>query len=89
MQPTDRSQSADPTNQIFALIRSKKTAGPLEELAAKRKNIHILTTDISDPEKLEGTAKEIGAVTGGTLDHLILNAASAGPETNVLPPSAL
>lgn len=74
---------------VFALIRSRKTAGPLEELATKRKNIHILLTDISDPSKLDETATEISKITGGSLDVLILNAASAGPETNVLPPSAL
>lgn len=80
--------SADPTNQVFALIRSRKTAGPLEELAAKRKNIHILVTEISDPRKLDATAAEISKVTGGSLDILLLNAGSAGPETSVLPPSA-
>ena len=84
-----RVQSADPTNQVFALIRSRKTAGPLEQLAAKRKNIHILVTEISDPRKLDATAAEISKVTGGSLDVLILNAGSAGPETSVLPPSAL
>lgn len=86
---TDHSQSSEPTNQVFALIRNRKTAGPLEELASNRKNIHILQTEISDPEKLDETAAEIAKVTCGSLDVLVLNAASAGPETSVLPPSAL
>ncbi|KIW62328.1 hypothetical protein PV04_10509 [Phialophora macrospora] len=80
--------SVDPNNQVFAIIRSRGTAGPLEELAAKRKNIHILVTDISDPTKLDQTAAEISKVTGGSLDILILNAGSAAPETSVLPPTA-
>lgn len=82
--------SVDPNNQVFALIRSRATASPLEELAAKRKNIHIVVTDISDPRKLDQATGEVSKVTGGSLDVLILNAGSAGPEdTSVLPPTAL
>lgn len=80
--------SVDPKNQVFALIRSRGTAGPLEELAAKRKNIHIIVTDISDPRKLDQAAAEVSKVTAGSLDVLILNAGSAGPDTSTLPPSA-
>jgi NAD(P)-dependent dehydrogenase (short-subunit alcohol dehydrogenase family) len=82
-------KSVDPKNQVFAIIRSRGTAGPLEELAAKRKNIHIVVTDISDPKKLDQAAAEVSKVTAGSLDVLILNAGSAGPETSALPPSAL
>lgn len=82
-------KSADSKNQVFALIRSRATAGPLEELSAERKNIHIVETEISDPEKLKETAAEISKVTHGSLDVLILNAGSAGPETSALSPSAL
>ena len=82
-------KSVDPKNQVFAIIRSRGTAGPLEELAAKRKNIHIVVTDISDPKKLDQAAAEVSKVTAGSLDVLILNAGSAGPETSALPPSVL
>jgi NAD(P)-dependent dehydrogenase (short-subunit alcohol dehydrogenase family) len=82
-------KSVDPKNQVFAIIRSRGTAGPLEELAAKRENIHIVLTDISDPRKLDQAAAEVSQVTAGSLDVLILNAGSAGPETSALPPSAL
>ena len=82
-------KSVDPKNHVFAIIRSRGTAGPLEELAAKRKNIHIVVTDISDPKKLAHAAAEVSKVTAGSLDVLILNAGSAGPETSALPPSAL
>ncbi|RMZ75560.1 hypothetical protein DV737_g5233, partial [Chaetothyriales sp. CBS 132003] len=84
----DGMPSIDPKNQVFAIIRSRGTSGPLEELAAKRKNIHIVVTDISDPRKLEQAADEVSKVTDGTLDVLILNAGSVYPETSVLPPSA-
>lgn len=86
---TLRPKSADPNNQVFAVIRSRETAGPLQELAAKRKNIHIVVTDISDPRKLEQAATEVAKVTDGSLDVLVLNAASAGPETSALSPTAL
>lgn len=74
---------------MFALIRNQGTAGPLEELASKRKNIHIIVTDISNPKKLAQAATEVSQVTAGSLDVLILNASSAGPETSALTASAL
>lgn len=80
--------SADPNNQVFALIRSLSTAGPLQELAGKRKNVHIVVTDLYDIKKLGEAAAEVSKATGGSLDVLILNAGSAGPDTNVLPPTA-
>ncbi|KAH8723492.1 hypothetical protein GQ44DRAFT_656770 [Phaeosphaeriaceae sp. PMI808] len=73
--------SMDPNNQMFALIWSLGTAGPLEELAAQRKNIHIIVTDISDPTKLDEAAAEVSKVTVGSLDVLVLNAGSTGPGT--------
>jgi short-subunit dehydrogenase involved in D-alanine esterification of teichoic acids len=82
-------KSAHPKNQVFAIIRSRATAGPLEELAAKRNNIHIVVTDLSDPMKLGQAATEVSKVTAGSLDVLILNAGSAGPETSALTPTAL
>lgn len=82
-------QSSDSNNQVFALIRSLATAGPLKELATKRKNIHIIVTDIADPAKLDEAAAEVSKITAGSLDILILNAGSAGSDTSVLPPSAL
>ncbi|CAI6312312.1 unnamed protein product [Periconia digitata] len=79
--------SADSNNEVFALIRSRTTAGALEDLAADRKNIHIIETDISRPEKLKETAAEISKSTNGSLDVVILNASSPGPDTFALSPS--
>jgi NAD(P)-dependent dehydrogenase (short-subunit alcohol dehydrogenase family) len=82
-------KSGDPKNQVFALIRSRGTAGPLEELASKRKNVHIVVTDLSDPKKLAHAAAEVSQLTASSLDVVILNASSAGPETSALTASAL
>lgn len=46
-------------------------------------------TDIFDTKKLEQATAEISEVTAGSLDVLILNAGSAGPDTSALTPSAL
>ena len=74
---------------VLALIRSQKTAGPLNELAAERKNIHIIEVDISSPASLTATAESVGAITGGKLDVLICNAYLAGTEAIMWSPSAL
>lgn len=89
MQLTSLYQSADPNNQVFAIIRSRATAAPLEELAAKRTNIHIVETDLSDPKKLKQAAAEVAEATDGSLDVLLLNHGSAAAETSSLPPTAL
>ncbi|KAM0254686.1 hypothetical protein ACHAQJ_006536 [Trichoderma viride] len=77
--------SADAHNTVFALIRSQNTAGPLNELAASRKNIYVLQTDISSPAKLKETAEKIGKITGGKLDVLIHNAFFLGPAATLSP----
>ncbi|KAL6857370.1 NAD(P)-binding protein [Trichoderma novae-zelandiae] len=81
--------SANPANTVVALIRSQATAGPLNELAAARKNIKVIETDISSLDKLKETAESIGKVTSGKLDVLIYNAYSSGlDDAKFLPPSA-
>lgn len=83
------SLSVDPNNQVFAIIRNRATAGPLEELAAKRKNIHVLVSDLFNPKQLNETAAEVSQVTNGSLDVLLLNAGSTTDETAQIPPSGL
>lgn len=73
----------------MALIRSQTTAGPLNDLAAARKNIHVVETDISSVSKLKETAAKVDSILGGKLDVLIYNAYLAGTEAMTLPPSAL
>ncbi|KAL7785942.1 hypothetical protein V8C37DRAFT_393250 [Trichoderma ceciliae] len=77
--------SSNSQNTVFALIRSQNTAGPLNELAASRKNIHVLETDISNPAKLKETAEQIGNITGGKLDVLIHGAFSHGTAAELSP----
>jgi NAD(P)-dependent dehydrogenase (short-subunit alcohol dehydrogenase family) len=55
--------SGDPNNQVFAIIRSRETAAPLEKTAAERENVHIVVTDISSPMKLEQAAAEVSKIT--------------------------
>jgi NAD(P)-dependent dehydrogenase (short-subunit alcohol dehydrogenase family) len=81
--------SSNPDNKVFAIIRSRETAAPLEKLAAERGNIHLVVTDISSPQKLEQAVKEVSSITAGSLDYLILNAGSASTETGALSPSNL
>ncbi|KAI9707928.1 MAG: hypothetical protein M1820_004347 [Bogoriella megaspora] len=80
--------SGNSQNTVVALIRSQSTAGPLNQLAASRKNIHVVETDISKSSQLKETAKKVGSLIGGKLDVLIYNAYSAGTEAATLPPSA-
>lgn len=79
-------QSANPNNTVFALIRSQATAGPVNELAAKRSNIKVIETDVSSLDKLNQTAESISEVTSGKLDVLIYNAYSAGTDEGKLLP---
>jgi len=80
--------SADPNKTVVALIRSQNTAGPLNELAAERKNIHVVLTSIGSPQKLQLAAEEVSNITGGGLDVLVYNAFLPGTEAFQLPPSA-
>ncbi|KAL7931537.1 NAD(P)-binding protein [Trichoderma chlorosporum] len=77
--------SSDPLNEVFALIRRQKTAGPLNELAASRKNIHVLETDIANPTRLKETAENISNITSGKLDVLVYNAFFHGDSAELTP----
>jgi len=82
-------QSSDSSKTVIAIIRSQSTAGPLNELAAERKNVHVLLTDLSSPSKLQSTAEEIAGITGGGLDVLVFSAFLPGTENFMLPVSGL
>lgn len=81
--------SSNAENTVFALIRSQKTAGPLNELASSRKNIHVIETDLSNPTRLKETTEKVSSVTGGKLDVLIYNAFLQGTEAMMNTPSML
>jgi NAD(P)-dependent dehydrogenase (short-subunit alcohol dehydrogenase family) len=80
--------SSDSSKTIFAIIRNRATASKLTELAAERKNIQIVLTDIGNPQKLLVAAEEVSWATGGGLDVLIFNAFLPGTENILLPVSA-
>jgi NAD(P)-dependent dehydrogenase (short-subunit alcohol dehydrogenase family) len=61
---------------VIGLVRDvpsvkKKVSAEL----AGRSNIHIVHGDLSDYDSLKSAAKEAAAITGGSLDYLIANAA--------------
>ncbi|KAI0700107.1 hypothetical protein BC835DRAFT_480987 [Cytidiella melzeri] len=69
--------SADPDNTVFAIIRSKSTAGQLEEFVSghPHKNIHVVEADNNDAQALQRAADVVSQTTGGTVDVLINNGA--------------
>ncbi|KLO10731.1 NAD(P)-binding protein [Schizopora paradoxa] len=78
--------AADPSNTVFALVRSISSAPKLQEFVAghAHKNVHILQADNVDVASIKTAAKEVGRITGGTLDVLIANGALMHHERNKL-----
>ncbi|KAI0820521.1 NAD-P-binding protein [Trametes gibbosa] len=70
-----RQLAARPDVIVFAVIRNKKSSTHLAAAVENLKNVHVVEADVVDYKSLERAAKEIAAVTGGTLDYLIHNAA--------------
>lgn len=71
-----RQLSSDPNNTVVGLVRDP--AGTKQKVAAElpdRSNIHILAGDLTDYDSLKSAAAETSAITGGSLDYLIANAA--------------
>ncbi|KAI0484697.1 hypothetical protein GGR56DRAFT_680336 [Xylariaceae sp. FL0804] len=71
-----RQISQDPSNTAIGTVRDKTTTDRKvsEELSA-RSNIHILQADITDYDALKKAAVDTAAITGGSLDYLVVNAA--------------
>ncbi|KAJ9143522.1 NAD(P)-binding protein [Pleurostoma richardsiae] len=73
--------SADPANVVIGIVRS---TGPLEEKIANelpgRKNIHVVYGDLVNLSSLKSAADSVSAITGGSLDVLIANAAIVKPD---------
>lgn len=66
--------ASDPNNTVIGIVRDKPTADAA--LAADGiTNVHIVTGDITDFKALETAAAAVSAITGGSLDVLINNAA--------------
>ncbi|KLO10732.1 NAD-binding protein [Schizopora paradoxa] len=78
--------AADPSNTVFALVRSKSSAQKLQDFVAghAHKNVHILEADNDNIASIKTAAKEVAKITGGTLDVLIANGALMHHERNGL-----
>ncbi|KAI1387865.1 uncharacterized protein F4822DRAFT_294412 [Hypoxylon trugodes] len=71
-----RQLSKDPSNTVIGLVRDPASAK--EKVSAElpdRSNIHILAGDLTNYDSLKTAAAETSAITGGSLDYLIANAA--------------
>jgi NAD(P)-dependent dehydrogenase (short-subunit alcohol dehydrogenase family) len=67
--------SSNPSNTVFALVRSPSTATKLQELAASHPNVHIIQCDVGIPSEVLAAAAATSKITSGTLDVLVHNAA--------------
>jgi len=71
-----RQLSSNPKNTLIGLVRDKETTEKsIESEFPGRKNIHIIQADVVDYYSLKKAADETSAITGGSLDYLINNAA--------------
>ncbi|RYP70038.1 hypothetical protein DL771_005729 [Monosporascus sp. 5C6A] len=71
-----RQLSSDPKNTVIGLARNPSSAK--EKVSAElpdRSNVHILAGDLTNYDSLKTAAEETSAITGGSLDYLIANAA--------------
>jgi NAD(P)-dependent dehydrogenase (short-subunit alcohol dehydrogenase family) len=84
-----RQLTSDPSNIVFALVRTPEKATKLQELATERPNIHILKADVTDFKSLSEAAEATSKVTGGKLDVLIHNAVNIDEASAGLVPSQL
>ncbi|KAF7188864.1 putative oxidoreductase [Pseudocercospora fuligena] len=76
----------DPSNTVIAIVRNKAATEARLEKDGHFKNIHVLSADITDLPALQKAAKETSAITGGTLDVLIHNAAVLDQRTGYINP---
>lgn len=70
--------SADPNNTVIGIVRNKATTEKKlaeDPVLQGRSNIHILEADVTDYSALQRTVTETAAITGGSLDYIIANAA--------------
>ncbi|KAG9097960.1 hypothetical protein FS749_005022 [Ceratobasidium sp. UAMH 11750] len=71
--------SAAPDTIVFGLVRNLDTSVKLRDLQNQRKNVHIVTADITNVQELDDAVKQVSSVTGGSLDWLINNAGYIEP----------
>ncbi|KAI1738245.1 hypothetical protein F4680DRAFT_467711 [Xylaria scruposa] len=68
--------SSDPMNSVIGIVRNKPLVEKrVAEKLGSRRNITILAADVTKYDELKAAAADTAAVTGGSLDYLIANAA--------------
>lgn len=72
--------SQDPSNIIIGIVR---TLGPTQEKVKSDNlaNVHLVQGDLTDHASLSAAAGQVSKITGGAVDHLILNGAHKPAET--------
>ncbi|KAF2107248.1 putative short-chain dehydrogenase [Lophiotrema nucula] len=75
--------SQDPSNVVIGTARS---VGPTAAKVAEDKlpNVHIIAADLTSAESLKTSAEEVSKITGGSVDHLIVNGAYLSPQSQFL-----
>ncbi|KAF2015182.1 NAD(P)-binding protein [Aaosphaeria arxii CBS 175.79] len=78
--------SANPDNIVIGLARNPV---PVQEKLRGEgiSNVHVLQGDLTDNASLVAAAKEVSQITGGSLDHLIVNGAYLSDSTQFISPS--
>jgi hypothetical protein len=85
-----RQLSSNPSNTIVGLVRDKvSTEKEVSQELPGRKNIHIVHGDITNYASLQKAVQETAAITGGSLDYVIANAASLAKWSAYKPIGAL
>ncbi|RPD58560.1 NAD-P-binding protein [Lentinus tigrinus ALCF2SS1-7] len=65
---------------VFAIVRNATRSTHLSVAISGLKNVHVFEGDVTDHPSLERVAKQVGKITGGTLDYMIHVAARTDPE---------
>ncbi|KAL7278090.1 hypothetical protein ACG7TL_008060 [Trametes sanguinea] len=74
-----RQLAARGDTRVFAVVRDKQKSVHLSAAIQGLGNVHVVEADVTDHKAMERAAGEVAAVTSGTLDCLIHNAALMDP----------
>ncbi|KAF2792457.1 NAD(P)-binding protein [Melanomma pulvis-pyrius CBS 109.77] len=78
--------SKDPSNKIIAVARNVD-ATQSQVTSDNLANVHVVQGDLTDAESLKAAAKQASEITGGAVDHLVVNGAYLSHGTAFMKPS--
>jgi len=78
--------SANPSNTVIGLARNA-SAVQTQLSADGIKNVHVFSADLTSPPSLAAAAAEVSKITGGKVDHLIVNGAYISDKTSGITPT--